>query len=105
MTCSALKQKYRDVIRIASINDHGVQTHFICLQADRETLISRVGARKDHYMGAAMVDSQLRDFESPENREWDIVAVDVSGTKQENELLVASAVEALLENSRFHRRS
>jgi gluconokinase len=96
MTCSALKKKYRDVIRIASINEHRVQVHFLCLQADRATLVSRVTARKDHFMGQKMVDSQLRDLEPIGTREIDVVPIDVRGSQVDNEELAAAAVISLL---------
>lgn len=96
LTCSALKKKYRDVIRIASINQHHVQVHFLCLQADRATLVSRVTSRKDHFMGQQMVDSQLRDLEAIDGVETDIVPIDVRGSQEENQELAAAAVVSLL---------
>ncbi|KAL9117340.1 MAG: hypothetical protein Q9187_006122, partial [Circinaria calcarea] len=54
VTCSALKRRYRDVIRIAAYNDHNVVVHFIYLRADEEVLMKRVLARKGHYMKSAM---------------------------------------------------
>jgi gluconokinase len=98
MACSALKQKYRDVIRIASINEHGVSIHFICLQADRDTLSSRLVQRKNHYMALMMVDSQLQDLEPVGQRETDVVTIDVRGSLRENEVLAAAAVNSLLSN-------
>lgn len=95
MACSALKKKYRDVIRIASIDDRRVRVYFLCLEADRETLISRVCARKDHFMGQKMVDSQLRDLEPIGRCEADVVSIDVRGSQQENEDLVTTAVNSL----------
>lgn len=95
MTCSALKKKYRDVIRIASINEHRVHVHFLCLQADRATLIKRVTSRKDHFMGVQMVDSQLRDFEPASNRESDVISIDVRGSETTNFGLADKAVESV----------
>jgi gluconokinase len=96
MTCSALKQKYRDVIRIAGIYEHRVHIHFLCLQVDSDTLSSRVCGRKGHYMAPKMVKSQLRDLEPVGEREADIVTIDMSGSWQENEILVATAINSLL---------
>jgi gluconokinase len=96
MTCSALKKKYRDVIRIASINEHRVHVHFLCLQADRATLIQRVSNRENHFMGDKMVDSQLRDLEPIGSRETDVIPIDVRGTETENQRLADSAVEKYL---------
>jgi gluconokinase len=80
LTCSALKHKYRDVIRIAAYNDHDVIVHFVFLHADEQTLIQRVRARKGHYMKDSMVHSQFVTLEEPEEDEKDCLSVDVSGS-------------------------
>jgi gluconokinase len=85
VTCSALKQKYRDVIRIAHYNSPDILVHFVYLHATEEVLLQRVGARKGHYMGANMVHSQLESLEEPTPEETDVISVDVSGTKDEVE--------------------
>ena len=82
LTCSALKRKYRDVIRVARYNDHDVRVHFIYLRATEALLTQRVAARKDHYMKPGMVRSQLQSLEEPE-RERDVHSIDVSGTQGE----------------------
>ncbi|KAI9761415.1 MAG: hypothetical protein M4579_001065 [Chaenotheca gracillima] len=78
LTCSALKRKYRDVIRIAAYNDHDLIVHFIYLRADEEVLMQRVKARKGHFMKHAMVQSQFRSLEEPESDEKDSLSVDVT---------------------------
>ena len=45
LTCSALKRKYRDVIRVAPYFTHDVQLHFIYLHAPGALLLERVGQR------------------------------------------------------------
>lgn len=95
MTCSALKQKYRDAIRVANI-EHRVSVRFYFLQADRKTLNFRVSRRKDHFMASVMVDSQLRDLEPVGKGETDIAVVDVRGGREKSEALVAAAVKNLL---------
>lgn len=84
VTCSALKRKYRDVMRVAPYHDPRVQVHFIFLSASEETLLARVGGRKGHYMGAGMVKSQLESLEVPVG-ERDVVIVDVGVGKEEVE--------------------
>lgn len=69
VTCSALKHKYRDVIRIAAYNDHDVLVHFIYLHADEEVLLQRVGDRKGHFMKSSMVRSQMEMLEEPRDDE------------------------------------
>jgi gluconokinase len=83
VTCSALKHKYRDVLRIANYEHPSVQIHFIYLRADRKTLQDRVAKRQGHYMKKEMVISQLENLEEPEEMEWDAMSVDVRGTPEE----------------------
>ncbi|KAI9800099.1 MAG: hypothetical protein M1825_004281 [Sarcosagium campestre] len=78
LTCSALKRKYRDVIRIASYNDHDVVVHFVYLRANEEVLLARVKARQGHYMKDSMVRSQFSSLEEPLDDEHDCLSVDVS---------------------------
>jgi gluconokinase len=85
VTCSALKRKYRDVIRVAPYYSHDVLVHFIYLHAREEVLVARVGARKGHYMPASMVHSQFGILEAPGEDETDVISVDVSGTLEEVE--------------------
>ncbi|KAG7006688.1 hypothetical protein G7Y79_00013g034600 [Physcia stellaris] len=42
VTCSALKRKYRDVVRIAAYNDQNVLVHFIYLRANEDVLMARM---------------------------------------------------------------
>ena len=78
VTCSALKRKYRDVIRIAAYNDHKVMVHFIYLRANEDILLARVQARIGHYMKSTMVHSQLELLEEPDAEEQgrDVLEVD-----------------------------
>lgn len=85
VTCSALKRKYRDVIRVAPYYSHDVLVHFVYLHATEEVLLARVGARKGHFMGAAMVKSQFGILEAPGADETDVISVDVSGSLEEVE--------------------
>lgn len=58
IACSALKRRYRDTLRAAA-----PRTFFLLLTADRELLIERITGRHDHYMPAALLDSQLATLE------------------------------------------
>jgi gluconokinase len=98
LTCSALKRKYRDVIRIASYDDHQVLVRFVYLKADQNVLLQRVRARKDHYMKDDMVQSQFSSLEEPTRDETDCLVVDVSGTIKEMQDLTLLAVEDMLQN-------
>ncbi|KUI66213.1 hypothetical protein VM1G_01768 [Cytospora mali] len=83
VTCSALKRKYRDVIRVAPYFSPGLQLHFIYLHAPEEVLLRRVAARKGHYMGFQMVHSQFAILEPPSAEEKDVISLDVSGSIDE----------------------
>jgi gluconokinase len=62
VTCSALKRRYRDVLRDDSVV-------FVYLHGTREQLLARLTARQAHFMPAALLDSQLADLEPPEDDE------------------------------------
>jgi len=83
LTCSALKRKYRDVIRVAPYFSPNLHLHFIFLHAPEEVLLQRVLARKNHYMGANMVHSQFDILEPPTADEVDVITIDVSKTAEE----------------------
>lgn len=78
LTCSALKRKYRDVIRVAPYFSPNLHLHFIYLHASEEVLLKRVSARQNHYMGANMVHSQFDILEPPTSDEVDVISIDVS---------------------------
>ncbi|KAG0649942.1 Gluconate kinase [Hyphodiscus hymeniophilus] len=101
LTCSALKRKYRDVIRVAPYYDHNVLLHFIYLHASEEVLMKRVGSRQGHFMHANMVHSQFAALQPPGADEKDVISVDVSGSIEavEEEALakIRQAVEQALD--------
>lgn len=96
VACSALKHKYRDVIRVAHYVHPSVQIHFIYLRADRKTLQERVANRKGHYMKKEMINSQLDNLEEPEEMEWDAMSVDVRGTPEEVQRATLEVVKTKL---------
>jgi gluconokinase len=96
LTCSALKRKYRDVIRVAAYYDQQLLIHFIYLDADEEMLLKRVAARQNHYMGANMVHSQFADLERPLDDEKDVIKVDVNQTLDGVKAEAASQVLELM---------
>jgi len=83
ITCSALKAKYRDVIRVASYNSARVHVHFIYLQVTEEVSSKRVASRQNHYMKGNMVHSQFMDLEEPTEEEWDCITVDCTQSQAE----------------------
>lgn len=96
VTCSALKRKYRDVLRIAHYHDPNVHVHFIFLCASEALLIDRVRARKGHYMKDTMVHSQFESLEAPQADEFDVLSIDASGTSEEVRDLARNVVNRTL---------
>lgn len=96
VTCSALKLKYRDVIRVAAYYDRTILVHFIFLHASQELLLKRVAERKDHYMGANMVKSQFDILERPKEDEVDVITIDASQGADEVKQDVLARANAML---------
>jgi gluconokinase len=96
VTCSALKRKYRDVIRIAAYHDPSVRVHFVFLSASEALLMDRVRARQNHYMKDYMVHSQIESLETPQSDEVDVLSVDASGTSGEVQQLALRVVKEVL---------
>jgi gluconokinase len=94
VTCSALKRKYRDVIRVAPYFSPTLKLHFIYLHAPEEVLLQRVAARQNHYMGPNMVHSQLNILEPPLPEETDVISIDVS---QNEDAVKQAALKAVLD--------
>lgn len=87
MTCSALRRRYRDVLRSA-LPDR--PTYFVHLVGDPELIRDRMASR-DHFMPASLLTSQLATLEPLEADEAGLV-VDVGHTVEQ---LVADAVRWL----------
>ncbi|KAF1924418.1 thermoresistant gluconokinase family protein [Didymella exigua CBS 183.55] len=102
ITCSALKKKYRDVIRTAKLYDEepDANVHFVYLRADKETLLARVRGRQGHYMKDSMVESQFAALEEPDELEVkqlkDVEIVEVKGNIEEVSQLASAAVDKVL---------
>ena len=69
LTCSALKRRYRGVLRSAV-----PRLGFVFLQLSPEAAAERVAHRPGHFMPASLVDSQFGDLESPVG-EADVLAI------------------------------
>lgn len=104
ITCSALKKKYRDVIRTARLYDEDpdANVHFVYLRTDKDTSLARVRARQGHYMKDMMVESQFAALEQPDETECkqlkdvEIVDVQLSTTISEVNEMAAAAVDRVL---------
>ena len=61
LSCSALKQAYRDTLR-----NYVPQLRFVFLEISHATALARVSARSsEHFFPAALVDNQFATLESP----------------------------------------
>ena len=74
VACSALKRKYRDVLRAAASD-----VRFVFLNGPKGLITERLEARRGHYMSASMLDSQLATLEAPASDE-NAIAADISQT-------------------------
>ncbi|MET8854493.1 gluconokinase [Amycolatopsis sp. NPDC004625] len=77
VTSSALKRRYRDVLR------SGGDVWFAHLQVDRALLAERMKTRKGHFMPVSLLDSQLADLEPLEPDEAGAVFDNTGGTPEE----------------------
>ena len=67
VSCSALKRRYRDVLRAGA-----AAVQFVYLQGTRERLEQRLAGRRGHFMPSTLLDSQLAILEppSPDEHAW-----------------------------------
>ncbi|MCR6501123.1 gluconokinase [Shinella sp. CPCC 101442] len=87
ISCSALKKIYRDRLRAAA----GGKLAFVFLKGSRGLLLSRMTARRDHFMPASLLDSQLATLEDPSG-EPGVITVDIDASI---ETIVDAAFEGL----------
>ncbi len=89
-TCSALKRRYRDVLRgdVADVK-------LIFLDGPREVLAERVGKRRGHFFAATLLDDQLANLEPPQADE--ALILDIRKTPDE---IVEEIVQVLSADGR-----
>jgi gluconokinase len=75
VTCSALKRKYRDVLRRPEVTE-------VYLKGDHDLIAQRLAARHGHFFKPALLDSQFADLEEPTPEEH-VVTVQIGGTPSE----------------------
>nr|WP_299504443.1 gluconokinase [uncultured Rhizobium sp.] len=86
IACSALKRRYRDLIR-GRLGD----VRLVFLDGTRYLTAARLGARKGHFASTSLLDSQLQTLERPGADEAPVV-LDIA---QPPETLVATALHKL----------
>ncbi len=69
LACSALKVEYRDLLRSSG------DVRFLFLDLAPETALERINQRTEHFMGAAMVDSQFAALQRPIQLETDVATL------------------------------
>ncbi|KAF2111325.1 hypothetical protein BDV96DRAFT_582885 [Lophiotrema nucula] len=79
VSCSALKQLYRDQLR--ELNSKDVDVVFVALQCSKEVMVQRLLERKGHYMSVEMVEGQVEVYETAGDEETDVLPVDADGEK------------------------
>lgn len=87
IVCSALKKKYRDLIREGNEN-----VKFIFLHGDFELVLTRMKQRKGHYMKADMLKSQFDTLEVPQYDEKDVISIDINDSFDN---VVAHCIESI----------
>ena len=92
LSCSALRRPYRDVLRAAVPDD---ETFMVQLEADRDTLRSRMASRTGHYMPPDLLESQLATLEPLEPDEPGVIL----DATQLPEVVAADAVSAIHSSS------
>ncbi len=78
IVCSALKRKYRDMIREG--ND---SVKFLFLHGSFELILERMQQRKGHYMKTDMLKSQFDTLEVPQADETDVIPIAIDGAFEE----------------------
>jgi len=84
LSCSALKKKYRDQLRVDR-----EQVQFIYLKGDYELILARMEGRRGHYMPPELLKSQFEALEEPENA----LAIEIDQSSEEILAQVLSFIE------------
>jgi gluconokinase len=85
LACSALKRKYRDVLRVSGV-------HFVYLKGDFELIEQRLRNRSGHFASDSILKSQFEDLEKPA----DAITVEIDKTP---EALVTEIITRLKSSS------
>lgn len=86
VSCSSLRRSYRDLLRQAE------DVRFIFLDISSDDAAARAAHRVDHFMSAAMIESQIAALELPTPDELDVSVVPADGPVDS---VVGLALEAL----------
>jgi gluconokinase len=87
VSCSALRQAYRDRVRHAC-----PAVRFVFLDGSAECIAERMARRSGHYMPLSLLRSQLQTLERPALDEPDVLHVDIDAPVEQ---VIAAAARAL----------
>ncbi|KAK0545035.1 hypothetical protein OC846_005202 [Tilletia horrida] len=107
IACSALKRKYRDLLRAhlgvdsypasddaSSYEGQCLSVYFLYICVPEEELVRRMHDRKGHFMKESMLRSQLQTLEEPrEDNEPGVLVLDGVGSKEEVERRAERLIE------------
>jgi gluconokinase len=89
VTCSALKQSYRDLLF-----DGRPQVRLVFLCVDGEELAHRLASRHGHFFSPQLLDSQLAAIQTPEPDEHTMVLTERGGPAETVDQIVSWITEA-----------
>jgi gluconokinase len=92
LACSALKQRYRDVLKQGR-----PEVGFVWLKGDQATIAARLAGRRGHFMPPALLASQFAALEEPA----DAIEVDLRDTP---ERIVATVLKVLNASDQWAKR-
>jgi len=76
LACSALKRKYRELLRVNG------DVKFVFLHGSRARIADQLKQRRGHFIDPALLDSQFADLEEPESSE-DMLTIELKGEPDE----------------------
>ena len=76
LACSALKRKYRELLRV------NADVKFVFLHGSRARIADQLKQRRGHFIDPALLDSQFADLEEPESSE-DMLTIELRGEPDE----------------------
>ena len=76
LACSALKRKYRELLRV------NADVKFVFLHGSRARIADQLKQRRGHFIDPALLDSQFADLEEPESSE-DMLTIELKGGPDE----------------------
>lgn len=80
LSCSALKQQYRDHLRNIKLEIGILRANFLVLQVPKEVLFSRLESRHGHFMKSTLLQSQVAEMDFRGKNEPGLIFIDGQGS-------------------------